>query len=296
MDMNLEYYKIFYYVAKCRGITTAAEKLCITQPAVSQAIKQMENSLEAKLFIRTPRGVMLTPEGEMLYSYVSQGYEYILLGESKLKEMIGLERGKIQIGASDMTLQFYLLPFLEKFHAEYPKIKVTVTNGPTPETLDYLQQGKIDFGIVSGPFAERSDIVVEKVKKIQDVFIVGEQYQYLLERRLGYQELEKLPIICLEKDTSTRKYLDDFLRDKGVVLTPEFELATSDMIVQFVLRNLGIGCVVKEFAEKYAGSGKLFYLNFKEEIPQRDLCVVTRRKNPVSTAAETLLNIMKSYE
>lgn len=69
-----------------------------------------------------------------------------------LRRMKDLETGEIRIGASDMTLQFYLLPYLEQFHEQYPNIKVTVSNGPTPETLEALYQGHIDFGIVSTPF------------------------------------------------------------------------------------------------------------------------------------------------
>ena len=116
MNIDLEYYKIFYYVGSLGKISLAAQKLCISQPAVSQAVKHLETQLGTKLFIRTPKGVRLTTEGEVLFSYIKQGYEYILLGEKKFKEMLDLELGEIRIGASDMTLKYYLLPFLEKFH------------------------------------------------------------------------------------------------------------------------------------------------------------------------------------
>ena len=151
MDINLEYYKIFYYVAKEKSITLAAEELAITQPAVSQAVKHLESDLGCSLFVRTSKGVRLTKEGEMLFSYVQRGYETIQSGEKKLTEMLNLDAGEICIGASDMTLQFYLLDYLERFHEKYPRIKVTVTNAPTPETIKHLNDGKIDFGSVSTP-------------------------------------------------------------------------------------------------------------------------------------------------
>ena len=132
MDINLEYYKIFYYVAGSQSITLAAEQLAISQPAVSQAVKHLEQALSCPLFVRTTKGVRLTKEGEMLYSYVQRGYETILSGERKLSEMLNLEQGEICIGASDMTLKFFLLPYLEEFHERYPGIRVTVTNAPTP--------------------------------------------------------------------------------------------------------------------------------------------------------------------
>lgn len=292
MDINLEYYKVFYYVGKLGRITLAAEELSLSQPAVSQAIKQLEQSLGIILFIRTPKGVRLTSEGQVLFSYVQQGYSHIKQGEKKLKEMMNLEKGEISIGASDMTLQFYLLSFLERFHESFPKIKVTVTNGPTPETLKYMQEGKIDFGVVSSPIHTKQEINIKQVREIEDVFVAGSKFMYLSERVIKYKELEDLPIICLEKNTSTRKYVDQYLLEKGTQLHPEFELATSDMIVQFALRNLGVACVMKDFARKYIESGELIELRLEKKITKRNFCIVTDKKSPMSLAAEKLLEML----
>ncbi len=294
MNVNLEYYKIFYYVAKLSGITAAADVLCISQPAVSQSIKQLEKILGIKLFIRVPKGVKLTPEGEVLYSYVKIGYEYILQGEKTFQKMLDLEQGEIRIGASDMTLQYYLLPFLEKFHEKHPKIKVIITNAPTPETLEYLYSGKIDFGIVSTPFDEKAEIVTTKVREIEDIFIGGSKFTDMNNKVLDYTELEQTPLICLEHNTSTRRFVDEYLSDNGVVLKPEFELATSDMIVQFTIRNLGIGCVVRDFAQKDIDKGDVFELQFKNKIPSRHICTITSKKNPTSSAAKILLGMLES--
>lgn len=292
MTINLEYYKIFYYVTKFNSITLAAEALFITQPAVSQAIKQLEISIGGNLFFRTSKGVRLTPEGEVLYNYVSRGYEYIALGESKFKELFALETGEIRIGASDMTLQFYLLPYLEQFHMLYPKVKVKVTNVPTPETLEYLHAGKIDFGVVSEPVIEYNSINAIPVCKIKDIFIANNRFSELKNRIIDLNELQDHPIICLESNTSTRKYVDDFLKENGTTINPEFELATSDLIVKFAKRSLGIGCVVRNFAEAFIANGELFELNLRKSIPQRNICIVTQDKIPVSPAGKKLLNLL----
>ena len=207
MNINLEYYKIFYYVGKYKNITLAAENLSISQPAVSQAVKNLEKSLGSALFVRTSKGVRLTVEGEVLYSFVKRGYEYILLGEKKFQEMQDLTQGEIRIGASDMTLQFYLLTYLEQFHETYPGIKVTVTNAPTPETLLHLQDGKIDFGVVSTPFVTNEHLVSRPVKEIEDVSVAGKNFENLKGRVMDYKELEGLPIMCLQGNTSTRHYV-----------------------------------------------------------------------------------------
>ncbi len=289
---NLEYFKVFYYTAKSGSVTGAAALLSISQPAVSQSLRQLESSLGVTLFARASRGVKLTAEGELLYSYVKQGYEQMEIGVEKVLQMRNLELGEVRIGASDMTLQFYLLPFLEKFHERYPEIKVCVTNGPTPETLKALGEGRIDFGVVSTPFETVESVKAIPVKEIEDVFVAGRRFLPYKNKMLDFKELEKLPMIFLESNTSSRSYMDDFLRENGVVLQPEFELATSDMIVQFTLRNLGVGCVVREFAKEALESGLLFELRFNKLIPKRNFCVVQSRRASMPAAAVKLLETM----
>ena len=294
MVENLEYFKVFYYTARLGSVTGAANELSISQPAVSQSLKALERSLGAPLFQRASRGVRLTREGQLLYSYVEKGYEEIEQGVEKVRQMLNLELGEVHIGASDMTLRFYLLPFLERFHEQYPGIKVIVANAPTPETLRLLQAGKIDFGVVSAPFRQQEEFRVEQVREIEDVFVAGRRFISYKNRMMDLQELEGLPLIFLEGNTSTRSYMNTYLSANGVELQPEFELSTSDMIVQFALRNLGIGWVVRDFAAEFLESGLLFELRFNKMIPRRQICVVTGRKMPVSAAAGKLLKIMEA--
>ena len=293
MISNLEYYKVFYHVAKYGSLTLAAAELSISQPAVSQALKQLEASLQTKLFVRVARGIQLTPEGKTLYAYVEKGYEQLEEGERKLAQMLELAYGELRIGASDMTLRFYLLPFLEKYHEKYPHIKVTVTNAPTPETLQLLKEKKIDFGVVSTPFTQLKELSSFSVKEISDTFVAGRKFLKYKGQKLNLLELEKLPIISLEQNTSTRSYIDAFLSKNNVEMHPEFELATSDMIVQFALRNLGVGCVMKEFAEEYLEDGRLFELEFDKIIPKRNICVVTENRTTISKAAQRLLAMLQ---
>ncbi|MDO4553790.1 MAG: LysR family transcriptional regulator [Lachnospiraceae bacterium] len=293
MDTNLEYYKIFYYVAKYGRFTKAAEQLCITQPAVSQAMKHLEEALSTRLFYRTQKGMRLTREGEELFFYVKQGYEYMMLGEEKIKEMKDLSHGEIRIGASDMTLKFYLLPYLEEFHQTYPKVKIAVTNGPTPDTVGQLLSSNIDFGVVSMPFAQREEISFSPVSKICDVAVAGNRFENLKGKKLAYEALSSLPIICLEQNTSSRGFVDNYLKENGVVLTPEIELATSDMIVQFVLRNLGVGIVMKDFVKNELETGQLFELQFEKPFPERELGIIKKKKHPLSSAAQKFLEMIE---
>ena len=293
---NLEYYKVFYYAVKCGSVTRASEELSLSQPAVSQSLKQLERILGIRLLKRSSRGISPTAEGQLLFSFVEKGYEQFEAGEKRLLQIRNLERGEITIGASDMTLRFFLLPWLERFHEIWPGIKVTVTNGPTPATMALLREGKIDFGVISGPLEEEEGIRMRPVQQIEDIFVIGRKFSKLKEGTHPIRILEELPLIMIEPRTSTRKYVQGFLESCGVTVSPEFELATSDMIVQFAIRNLGVGSVVRNFAEEQLRAGTLNELKFRTPIPPRDFLLVTSERDRAGLAASRLLEMIFGKE
>lgn len=296
MEQNLDYYYAFAATVKAGSITAAAAELNISQPALSQKIRQLEEGLGTRLFVRTARGVRLTREGEILSGYVARGLEQIETGEQKLRQMLQMDLGELHIGASDMTLHFYLLPWLEHFHELHPKIKMSITNAPTPETIELLEKNRIDFGVVSGPLDElltgHQEIRAIPVRQIQDVFVAGSRYQNLRDRSLEWKDIVDLPLIVLEETTASRRFMDRFLSERGVVLHPEFELATSDMIVQFAERNLGVGCVMEDFAAEALERRKLFRLTFRDGIPARQFYVILNREELLPQAAKGLLELI----
>ncbi len=293
MDISLDSYKTFYYVAKLSSITAAAEKLYISQPAVSQSVKQLEKLLGCSLFFRTKKGVTLTKEGEALYFHVASGYEQILLGERRLEEMLDFETGEVRIGANDMTLQYYLLPFLEAFHNKYPKVRMGIMNLTTPATIESLREGKIDLGVVGSPVENYKGLSVRDVAQIQDVFLAGERFRHLQGKRLSLGQIMQYPVVCHAKGTSTRQYLDEFFAGKGIELRPDFEVATSDLIAPFAERNMGIGIVVDFFAKESIRRKKAFVLETEEQLPPRKICVVTGNKGQVSHAAKEFIRTLK---
>lgn len=293
----LSNYRMFYYVAKTGSVSKAAQQLYISQPAVSQSLKSLEDSLGCKLFVRTPKGVKLTSEGEKLFPFVERSLNEIAAGEKLLSEMLSLESGEVRIGASDMTLQFYLLPYLEEFHRRFPKIKITVSNGPTPETINSLKSGKIDFGVVSSPVFDAQGLQLTEVGDIQDIFVAGNRFSKLKDKTVEIEEIVKFPIICLEKNTSsTRRSIDEFMTRNNAELSPEIELATSDLIVKFAERNLGIGVVSDFFARESLESGRLFKIRLSKELPGRKICVATKDKALISSAGRKFLTDILNFK
>lgn len=292
MAISLEWYRVFYHIARLGSVTQAAAALFITQSAVSQSLRLLEQELGTALFIRTPRGMRLTAEGEELYRFVARGMESIVQGEKHLRQMQGLETGSIRIGASDMTLEFFLLEHLETFHRQHPGVRISVTNVSTPETLRLLHEGAIDFGVVSSPAEGQSGLVIRSVAEIQDIFVAGSRFDELRGRTVSPRQLAGLPIVCLEQNTSTRRYIDAFLAEQGVRLQPEFELATSPLIAQFAARGMGIGSLVRNFALPLLNQGRIFELQLSPAPPPRNICLVYDGRLPLSAAASGLLQQM----
>ncbi len=295
MNISYDWYRIFAAVAECQSITAAAERLFISQPAVSRCIRQLEEAVGCRLFERVPKGVRLTREGELLFSHVSDGISAFSAGERKLISMMRLDVGEIRIGASDMTLEFCLLPHLEAFHALYPGVKISITNQPTPATLSLLGEEKIDFGVVSEPFEflPKNEIEVTRVLEIRDIFIVGRSLADSFRGALKISELPSDQLIMLEKKTSTRAYLDAEFKERAFFAEPKFELATSALIVRFAARNLGVGCVVGDFARAALASGEVSEIDVSDPLPPRHISIV-RRKSDNSRAALALVKMILS--
>ena len=122
MDINFELYKVFYIVAKSGSFSAAARELFISQSAVSQSVKGLEDSIGSQLFIRGPRSIKLTAAGELLFSYVEQAYNHLKSAEHKIEEMQNLHLGELKIGVGDTVLRYFLTPYLQQFIKEYPEI------------------------------------------------------------------------------------------------------------------------------------------------------------------------------
>ena len=292
MTISLEYYRVFYQVGRLGSITLAARTLFLSQPAVSKSISHLEKLLGCALFYRTRKGMRLTPEGEVLYQHASQACEQIALGEKKLRDMLHLDWGSIHIGSSDMIMHAFLLPCLERFHRDYPKIRISTITASTPETLAALRERKIDLGVTFSSREENEDLDIIPVCSVQDIFIAGPSFLHLKNRVLPLSQIAGLPIVCPEKGTGTRSYLDSFFQAHGIVLAPEFELGTTVLIVPFVERGLGVGITVRRFAEASLRAGSIFELQPEHPIPERSIVLATRKKHQLSPAGNALIQYL----
>ena len=227
----------------------------------------------------------------MLYNYVKQGCTLINVGEEKLKELNALQAGEISIGASDMTLRLFLLPFIEKFHKNFPLVKIKISNAPTPETLQHLKEGLIDFGAVSEPVDYNNpNFNFKSVKSVKDILVAGDKFRELAEKpKVSVKDLYKYTFIMLEKGTSTRQYIDNYFKKNGLEINPEIELATSDLVVEFIRRGMGIGFILEDFVSDDLRNKALHKINLNPELQPREFYIVTHAHIPLTSAAKKLL-------
>ena len=290
---NIDRYRTFLATAESSSVSEAAKRLYVSQPAVSAEIAALEAALKVKLFFRSNRGVTLTQEGSVLYDYIKQAFAIVEAGEEKLREIGGLRSGTLRIGASDMTLRFFLLDYIADFRRLYPEVRLTVTNNPTPKTLDAIRSGLIDFGVISEPLpgSDHRDLELFAVRSISDIFIAAPTLSVTEEKGVSRHRLAELPLMMLERHTSTRRYVDTWLGPDFP--KPSIELATSDLLLAFAERGIGVASIVEDFALDALREGRVKRLDLAEPIPERRFYVVYLRRLPLSVAASRMIEILR---
>lgn len=287
MYINYDYYRIFYYVAKYGNFTRASNILMSNQPNVTRTIKNLESELGCTLFIRSNRGVKLTPEGEKLYRHIRIAVEQIEAGEEELSKDKSLQSGIVSIGASEVALRCYLLPVLKEYQRRYPGVRLRVSNHATPQAVAALKNGLVDIALVTTPTGELKSLKVRNIKEIRETAVCGTSFLKLAQKAIALRELSQMPIISLGTQTKTYEFYSEWFFRHGLAFVPDIEAATADQILPMVRNNLGIGFVPEEFLVDEDASG-IFPITLKEEIPLRSICLIKRADITLSIAAQEL--------
>lgn len=272
MEQNLSQYKIFYEVAKAGNISKAAKELYISQPAISKAIGKLEDSLGLSLFTRSSRGVQLTSEGEILFEHAREAFEALERGEQELRRIQEFDIGHLRIGVSNTLCKYILLPYLKTFIDQYPHMKVTIESQSTVQTLNRLEQQKIDLGLVAEP-SLRKDLSFIPVMDIQDIFVSTRAYLENLYLREGSDTniFETGNIMLLDENNMTRHHVDEYMAENAIFPHQILEVTTMDLLIEFAKIGLGVACVIRELVQKELDAGVLVEIPLKESISRRTI-------------------------
>lgn len=289
MNIDLELYKVFYTVAKNKHMTKASEELCISQPAISQSIKKLEEQIGGTLFLRSNKGMELTSEGKMFYDYVKRALELIDNAEKEFTSFKDLSKGEIKIGISTTLTKIILMKTIKNFHKDYPKININVVNDLTNNLILDLQKGKLDFIIYNQSDVKETNLTLSVIAKLKQGFIYNPEY--FKDNISSLDELNKFPLILQKKEANTRKFLDSYLLKNNIVLKPNMEVVSQDLITEFTDAGLGIGFTIVNLAKK--NFPNLKELNINKNLPLSNVYLATNKNSNLTFAAKTFIGYLK---
>ena len=289
MYMNLDYYRVFYFVAKCKSLTLASKELFTSQPAITRTIKNLEHELGCRLFIRNKKGVDLTSEGQVLYEYVSSAINQIEHGENEVRKNTSASEGRITIGSTVTALDEFLFKFLNIFHSANPNTKINVFTQSTDITINRLKEGQIDIALITSPCTIYDDVEYVKLMSFDNVLIGGEQYKELAKNPLSLEEVSKYPFVAMSGHTQLRQYTNKLFLDNHLSVEPRIEADSVDVIIPFVKNNLGLSIVPLSLASHSLEKGTVVEIPLVEPLPKRYVYMVTSKVFPST-------NIVKKFK
>ena len=287
MDIDFEYFKIFYYVAKYGNITKAAAAMGNSQPNVTRVMKLLEAQLGCRLFLREARGVSLTEEGELLYSHVEIAYRHLWSAQTELRGRDSLRSGTVEIGATETALHLFLLDALQDFRRRHPAVRIKIHNHTTPEIIKRLTDGKLDFAVVTTPYAMPHSVRSEKIIDFTEVLAGGPEYRSLSRTTSTLGGLQSCPWIGLGRGSATYDLYREFFIQNGIDMEPDMEVATSGLMLPLIENNLGIGFVPEKLARPLLEEKKLVQIPLEGELPVRSIQIVSDKGRGRSLAGET---------
>jgi DNA-binding transcriptional LysR family regulator len=292
--VNLELYRVFYTVAKCGSLTKAAEELYISQPAVSQAIKQLENQLGGKLFNRTHKGMELSETGgKQIFPMVEKALKLLDDAESKYIELKDTATGIVRICASDTVSTHFLLPFVKKYHEKYPSVNLILQNCTSSETIELLKNNKGDVGFVNLPLDDSDINLSSTVMQLHDTFVASDKFSELFGQTIDLKRLQDYPLLVLELSTATRQAIVSFAHSQGIHLHPEIELASLELMTELAKNGIGIACIPREFVRHEIESGTLKEIKTSPSLPTRAIGLALPKDVELTFAVKEFLALIK---
>lgn len=292
--VNLELYRVFYTVARCGSLTKAAEELYISQPAVSQAVKQLENQLGTSLFNRMHKGMELSKQGgELIYADVERALQLLSGVEDKLSELKQSATGTLRIGASETIFQYILADKIVAYNKQYPQVRIDLISDVSPKIIELLKTDRCDVGFLNLPIEEDEGIRLSaSVALLNDVFVAGEAFSELKGKELTVWDLQKYPLLMLEQNTVARAAIDHYAESLGVSLRPAVEVGSWDFMKRLVTDGMGIGCLPREYAQRRLRDGELFELNVTPAMPSRSVGLALAKNANMPFSLRAFINLV----
>ena len=294
MTLNYEWYRTFYTVVKEGGFSKAADKLCVTQPAVSQAVRRLEECAGVKLFIRRSGNPVPTEAGRRLFSFVERGVEWFSAGENFLGRLSDPDAGEVTVGVSESACRFFILPHIKEMRRRFPDLKLKIKEGNTTQSLELLTRGEIDCALIMTPLNRlNASVRLTPLKSCRFGLYTSELFTDIPEQPRLLKDYAACPFLMLDRRTESRKAADKFFASHGIGVNVRIELSSVGLIKDFLKSGFGISMLLEDYVEEDLKDGSLAALPVKEALPRRDLALATYKEMPSTPAAASFFGFLR---
>lgn len=273
--MNTDYnlYKIFLYLFEEKSISRTANKLYVSQPAISYSLKELENQLGYTLFYRNSKGIEPTLEAKELYSYISTAFNILNDAEEHIKNLNNLNIGCIRIGTPSHIGIFYLSSYIADFRKIYPGIKFEIICKSTSDMVDMLETRKLDLVVDTLPINSKKDVCKVTLSKLHNCFAYNKNTMKDVNIK-NVSDLANYPLVLPSATSSIRLKLDEYMESQNTKLVPILESWTTEMMIEMVRRGVGIGYFIENVIDIHDDKDNFEVITFDNNLPAVDVCCV----------------------
>ena len=291
--MDLYQLRGFFEIAREGSFTRAADKLFLTQPAISLQIKALEEELGEILFERMRKSIRLTPAGEILYRRVQEVFDRLEVAREEIAAVQQVLQGRVVIGTSDTNCTYLLPGPLQQFREQYAGVDLDIRNRMSSEIWHMVLNHEVDFGLATLP-AKHRDLVSEELFERSDVLICRPDHPLAPRKYVRLQEVVEYPLLALERGSTSRRLLEEAFIRANLELQPAMNLASIEVIKRFVEIGMGIALVPRMAVERETEAGLLQSARVRGLAP-RVIGLIEHRGRRRSPAAQAFLDILRDH-
>jgi DNA-binding transcriptional LysR family regulator len=284
MSINLHHLRLFAAVVDHGGFTRAGHALNLSQPAISKSLAELERGLHVKLLHRDRKTLQLTDAGRLLHARARELFGVERTAEQELRELRGLKRGVLRIGASTTIATYMLPPILGRFHTRRPRVRIQVANANTRTVLRMVLESRVDLALVEGPVAH-PQVEIESWRDDELVVIAAPEHAFASRAPVAIKSLANETFLVREPGSGTRDVMERALATHGIRLARTMRVGGTEAIKQGVAAGLGLAIVSRAAAVDQLTLGKIVELPVENLTIRRALTRLRLRERAESPTA-----------
>jgi len=292
--MNLNQLKIFYFAVKNTNLSVAAEKLFITQPAVTKGIQRLQEHYEIKFIDFVGKKLVLTDAGEVLYQIAEKIFELENQAEESIRDFQQRQRGHIRILSSESFGDYYLPQIIIRFNKAYPLVRVSMNILPTEQVAESTASLNCDLGFISYPIVHKK-LALKEVLEDRLVIITPRQHSLAAKKHLSAKDLEGQQFIMHEKDSAPRRAIEKFMRQNNISVEIPLELSSNRAIKRAVEEGIGIALISRKVANEEIRAKRLSAINLRDPSMKRKFFLVHHKDKYISEPLQLLMDMVSKW-